>query len=385
MLGWILYIAVLIVCTVFFVLYKDILALLLLCIVAAVPFVALITALLKKKFVNVGTDKVNAAVQCDNSAKVPIKIKNRFILPIERIVLNMTCENSFLNVRSDCKTRFSASPFGCEQADINISSEHIGKMNVTLKNAVVSDALNLFRFRKKLNSTSTVAFLPQLYPITVKLRSNMYMSGDADTYSKTKPGDDPSEVFDIREYKDGDKLNRIHWKLTVKQGNYMVREFSLPLNENILLYADLTVDNLKSPDYDLVDREFSELFSTAFALITQKKQFLIGWYDAVTKRFLYESVKNENELYVCMDSIFSSKLNSETVDLSAFAEQRGCSHICAYSSRNADGTRALLERIRNPRILKTAMCSGDSVGKSAVGDIYIYKFDSENSVNEIEI
>ena len=54
-------------------------------------------------------------------------------------------------------------------------------------------------------------------------------SADSDRFSTYKKGDDPSEIFDIREYADGDKIQRIHWKLSSKTGDLMVKEGSLPL------------------------------------------------------------------------------------------------------------------------------------------------------------
>ena len=40
------------------------------------------------------------------------------------------------------------------------------------------------------------------------------MQIESDSYSTIKGGDDPSEVFAIREYREGDRLQRIHWKLS---------------------------------------------------------------------------------------------------------------------------------------------------------------------------
>ena len=38
-------------------------------------------------------------------------------------------------------------------------------------------------------------------------------------------GQDVSEIFDIRDYQDGDNLRAIHWKLSGKQDKLLVREF----------------------------------------------------------------------------------------------------------------------------------------------------------------
>ena len=63
--------------------------------------------------------------------------------------------------------------------------------------------------------------------------------GDSDQHSQKRGGDDGSEVFEVRAYRDGDPLQRVHWKLTAKTGEMLVREFSLPKREVLLLQVDL--------------------------------------------------------------------------------------------------------------------------------------------------
>lgn len=43
-------------------------------------------------------------------------------------------------------------------------------------------------------------------------------------YSGSRPGDDPGETYDIREYRSGDSIRQIHWKLSGKLDDIMIRE-----------------------------------------------------------------------------------------------------------------------------------------------------------------
>ena len=54
--------------------------------------------------------------------------------------------------------------------------------------------------------------------------------GDADVYDDFRPGNDSSEIFDVREFRDGDKIQSIHWKLSAKMQELVVREDSQPLS-----------------------------------------------------------------------------------------------------------------------------------------------------------
>lgn len=70
--------------------------------------------------------------------------------------------------------------------------------------------------------------------------SLMYFLGSSDNFNTEKPGDDPSEVFAIREYQPGDRPRSIHWKQSVKTDSLLVKEMSLPKEDNIMLIFDCT-------------------------------------------------------------------------------------------------------------------------------------------------
>ena len=57
--------------------------------------------------------------------------------------------------------------------------------------------------------------------------------------SQTKPGDDPTELFALRDWREGDRLSRIHWKLSQKLGRPLVKELGLPLSDHRLFLLDL--------------------------------------------------------------------------------------------------------------------------------------------------
>ena len=63
--------------------------------------------------------------------------------------------------------------------------------------------------------------------------------GDGQRYSLRRPGSDPTELFGLREYQPGDRLNRVDWKLSQKTGAILVREGSLPVSDRVVLLAHL--------------------------------------------------------------------------------------------------------------------------------------------------
>ena len=74
---------------------------------------------------------------------------------------------------------------------------------------------------------------------TVTALETNEVEGESTKFSEDFAGNDPSEVFDIREYVPGDDVRRIHWKLTGKYDNPMIKEFSRPLNFSVVLLTEL--------------------------------------------------------------------------------------------------------------------------------------------------
>ena len=86
---------------------------------------------------------------------------------------------------------------------------------------------------------SQVVVLPNIFQTAIGLRDRNIPDAGGERYSPTKPGPDPTEFFGLRDYRPGDKLNRVDWKLSDKAGALLVREGSLPVAKRALLLASM--------------------------------------------------------------------------------------------------------------------------------------------------
>lgn len=64
---------------------------------------------------------------------------------------------------------------------------------------------------------------------------------DSEEYDEKRPGDDPSQIFQIREYREGDRMQRIHWKASARTSQLMVKDYSMPIGSGALVLFDLRV------------------------------------------------------------------------------------------------------------------------------------------------
>jgi len=119
---------------------------------------------------------------------------------------------------------------------VNLPTEHCGKLRVELRRAGVCDYLGLFRFRARKASAQTVLVWPK--PVKMKIPSELIRHMEPRWHPK--PGGGYAENYEIREFHPGDNLNKIHWKLSAKVGDLMLREPMEPQRGLMLVTMDLS-------------------------------------------------------------------------------------------------------------------------------------------------
>lgn len=116
-----------------------------------------------------------------------------------------------------------------------LQTDHCGGLIAQLHRPRMYDYLGLFRF--KVRKTTVQTFL--VWPGPVNMEVPPDLTQHIARSWKPKPGGGYGENHEIREYRPGDNLNQIHWKLSAKVGGLMLREPMEPERGLMLLTMDL--------------------------------------------------------------------------------------------------------------------------------------------------
>lgn len=116
-----------------------------------------------------------------------------------------------------------------------LPTDHCGTLICRPERAGVYDYLGLFQLRIQENTPIAVVVYPE--PVTVQFIPEL----ERYTSSAWRPkvGGGFSENHELRLYRPGDKLNQIHWKLSAKTGEMIVREPMEPLDERMFIEMEL--------------------------------------------------------------------------------------------------------------------------------------------------
>ncbi len=105
-----------------------------------------------------------------------------------------------------------------------MKSKYCGKIEIKLKECMIWDSLGLIGFRKKCEEKESCVDGAAGCRYRFDRGSNQYTRYGGNRLPEEKAGFDPSETFSIRDYKEGDRMKSIHWKLSYKLDRIMVRD-----------------------------------------------------------------------------------------------------------------------------------------------------------------
>jgi len=185
------------------------------------------------------------------------------------------------------------------RAENGFPTEHCGGFTVTVEKIRVYDYLGLFAFRVKALENKTVIVRPQKYPILQPPQVEQFTPKNW----KPKPGGGFAENHEMRLYRPGDSLNQIHWKLSAKTGELILREPMEPIRGLVLLTMTLR------GDLDTLDRKFGRLAWMGEYLLDQNVPFEIR---ALTgDGLLTFPVSGITELYKAVDRLLCTPAAAE--------------------------------------------------------------------------
>lgn len=201
-------------------------------------------------------------------------------------------------------------------------TEHCGGYRARVEKAKVCDYLGLFAFRARRTREQTILVRPKPEPVTdlvdpQRMELNHWVP---------KAGGGYSENHEHRLYHPGDSLNQLHWKLSAKVGQLIVREPMEPVRGAVRLTLTLRGSR------EELDRKFGRLLYLGRYLLERELDFEVR---ALTGNGVEAAcVDSENALQKAIDRLLCAPLAQEGADWGEEPEASWQYHI----GGNADET-----------------------------------------------
>ena len=257
---------------------------------------------------------------------VPLRIRVWNATPCisGRIRARLTVENTLTGQREEEHFTFTASSHP-QVLKHQLSSPTCGQVVCRLDKLWVSDYLGIFSLPlgRRRRQEAAVFFWPSVAGVDLAVQEGNMPDAQGERYSQRKPGDDPTELFALREYREGDRLSRIHWKLSQKMGKPLVKELGLPIADHLFFLLDLNGTGVEA------DTLLDAFATLSHFLAERETAHRVGYWDTRGNRLRCLEISQPEDLLPVWREILSSQGLAPLPALEGEALPAGVSH-CLY-------------------------------------------------------
>lgn len=250
-----------------------------------------------------------------------VRLENRCGFPVSEVRAELKCRDVFSGGMQ--RLRGTAMLDGRDETTLRfvVRAQHYGLLTVWPEKICIGDPLGI-NFAESLfpKQLWEIAVLPELVEI-----QEQQMVPDAAKQAleagetASVMGDDPSSAYELRAYQTGEPLRNVHWKMTAKTDEMMVKEFGKETEPMALVFLDLDCGSRPYTRRDW-DAFLEVVASFAAVQLHAENHFEMFWLDAQAQH-CHVQVRNESDAKAALVALLHEKPRSGTADETAYKEK----------------------------------------------------------------
>ncbi len=204
------------------------------------PFGMYLLALAAKNGISVFVRSTELTTEKNKPTDYEFRIINSSLLPIAFAEAYVSVPSTDGVRCVEKRLMLSILPKGAHIFKDKIVFKYRGKYNIGVGDIYLSDPLSFFIIKKEVDTYDEIYVLPRRRYLD---RSTDNAPSDLPTDSnKVVSGIESSETNRIREYRSGDSLKHIHWKLSSKMQDFQVNEYKPNMGKNVYVFCDYSAN-----------------------------------------------------------------------------------------------------------------------------------------------
>ncbi len=285
--------SVLIISSVFFyILFVEKLSFYLMVFLISLPFALLIILLFGKLFLKYSLSPVNTTAVKKSNCNFKLDITNKTIFPFPTAVVKIKYKNKLSENSDVIKISVPIHSLTSQSLKFSLASEYCGIVKAEILYIRLYDYLKLFSVKVRIKTQAEICVVPDVCSDIIADSFRTVPDENSMDFSKHKSGDDPSEIFELKDYIAGDKLNRIHWNLSSKQNQLITKHYSLGVDSPVAVISDLTF-NASLPE---ISTAAEILYTISFSLIENEIRHEL-YIKGISESFYISDYVSLNEFY----------------------------------------------------------------------------------------
>lgn len=308
--------AVLLLALLLFNLYlNNVYSLLLFLTAVAVPLFSVLFSRLSRDSVSVRLQAPDLTEE-DQPALFVAELHNESVFPAAVARGLLVVQNGLTGSSVSRKIRASVAGKASRTIRFRVEDAEVGKLFATVSDLRTQDLFGLVSYPVSHIAAAELLVPPPDVPAEVLMMEAKETTGESVRYSENEKGNDVSELYDVREYLPGDDVRAIHWKLSAKQEEPILREFSMPLNYSVILLVELA-----EASADALQSCVAYASALSKGLLETGVLHTMMWYDRGSDEFVdYNITSMEEQTLAELRLVSSSFHESADASLERFLE-----------------------------------------------------------------
>lgn len=328
----------------FFLLFKDTLSLILLLCIFLLPGFSWLWLRIAGSRLRIRLLCPSGTLPAGEQIELQLFLQNPCILPIPHAVFRIRYRNKLAQQDETILVSTGLPARSSQTIGLQLLPEYCGCLRAEITQIRLYDMLRMFRIRISAPPAQELWIMPHIWPMQPVSGQLLSQDSENETFSQYRSGDDPSEVFGLRDYHPGDRLNRIHWKLSEKNTGLIVKEFSLPIGQAAVLFAEW-----KQSPLPMQHALLESLISVSVAFSESEHPHNLCWFDPPGERLVTVPVSDAS-IYEGIRRLMSTPTHTLSSTLHCIDPDRSISHLIYFTAGVQPEQLVQLEQLHADRI-----------------------------------
>ncbi len=193
---------------------------------------------------------------------------------------------------------------GAQEISLPYTPRHSGINEIVLEKIKVRNGFSLFFFSVEPKERISFLIMPEYRDFAIESKA-IYVEneGESQKYSSQKAGNDPSELFDLRDYQPGDRMNRINWKLTAKNQSLYVKDYGFSIACDMAIFFD--IEGIE--DSEEREQAVEALYFLVVKFVLAEKYFYVVWKDSAEAGVKRKMMTSDEDIFPLFSELFQSQ------------------------------------------------------------------------------
>lgn len=201
----------------------------------AYPILALLLTAISLLTVSVSFTEKRAVYRKNEQFELPVAIRNNFIFPFSPVELDCLIPDNDTGLFLHKQIYVCVAPLKHMKIFVPCMHRYRGSYTAQIMRMSVFDPLKLIRLTKKAETSTQLVILPRRIPLQ---ELGLISGGEAGGVPEASRGSDREELSHVREYISGDIVQLIHWKLTAKLDELMIKQYDSTGDRRCVMLMD---------------------------------------------------------------------------------------------------------------------------------------------------